>query len=178
MNPFVANFRDVGQTINILANKMLIREGMLFRGGKIEDILSIDNIGSPRVIVNLRKGVDPTYNDITSVYSPAPDSVEVYDISQGRNKKWIGDTLRMIFEADEPLPCFIHCAAGKDRTGVIVASILSLLEVDPSLIREEYSLSSGLLQPALIGKTIEDLADSRIYKKLDIQAIRSKLLLG
>ena len=178
MNPFVANFRDVGQTINILADKKLIREGVLFRGGKIEDIPSIDHIGSPKVIVNLRKGVDPIYSNTTPVYSPSPDSVEVYDIVQGRNKKWIGDTLRMIFEVDEPLPCFIHCAAGKDRTGVIVAAILSILEVDPSLIREEYSLSSGLLQPSLIGKTIEDLADSRIYKKIDVEAIRSILLLG
>jgi len=75
MNPFVANFRDVGQTINILADKKLIREGVLFRGGKIEDIPSIDHIGSPKVIVNLRKGFDPIYSNTTPVYSPAPDSV-------------------------------------------------------------------------------------------------------
>ena len=177
MNPLVANFQDVGQTINILADKKLIREGVLYRGGKIDDIPSLAEIGSPKIIVNLRKGSDPNFSDAVGVYSPAPDSVEVYDTSQGRNKKWISETLAMIFEEKEHLPCFIHCAAGKDRTGVIVASVLSILEVHTSLIREEYLLSSGLLQPTLFQKAIEDLSDMRIYKKLNLTDIRSKLLL-
>jgi len=178
MHSFVANFRDVGQTINILAETKLMREGILFRGGKIEGIQDLAQIGAPKVVVNLRKGVDPTFREVISLHSPAPDSVEVYDISQGRNRKWIGETIRMIFEVDEHFPCFIHCAAGKDRTGVIIASILSILEIDAKLIHEEYLISMGLLQPALIRKTIKDLRDPRIYKKLDIKAIRSKFLCG
>ena len=175
MNPDVANFRDVGETINILADKKVIRERVLYRGGKIDDIPTLDQIASPKLILNLRKGRDPDFIDAKGVYSPAPDSVEVYDLSQGRNKKWVGDTLAMIFNAEEPFPCYIHCAAGKDRTGVIVASILSILGVNPSLILEEYLLSSGLLQPELIQQTIEDLSDMRIYKKLDVEDIRSQL---
>jgi len=101
----------------------------------VKDISNIYQIGSPKIIVNLRKGVDPTYSGTIAVYSPAPDSVEVYDISQGRNKKWLGDTLRMIFEADEPLPCFIHCAAGKDRTGVLIINRIT----STRSYREDYT---------------------------------------
>ncbi len=40
-----------------------------------------------------------------------------------------------------PMPCLIHCTAGKDRTGVIVAIILSLLGLDDEAISTEYSLT-------------------------------------
>ena len=176
MNSYVANFRDVGSTINALSGDEMMREGMLFRGGKIEDIHSLVDISSPKSIVNLRKGKDPVYPDVTSIHSPAPDSVEVYNIVQGRNKKWIAETLSMILSAKEPFPCYIHCAAGKDRTGVIVAAILSILEIDQELIREEYLLSTGLLQPRLISQTLEDLSDKRIYRKLDTQRLRLALV--
>lgn len=47
---------------------------------------------------------------------------------------------------DKPLEgILIHCAAGKDRTGVAVALILSLAGVEDTLIAEEYALTeSGL----------------------------------
>lgn len=38
-------------------------------------------------------------------------------------------------------PCLIHCTAGKDRTGVIVALLLMLADVPKDLIAEEYSLT-------------------------------------
>lgn len=38
-------------------------------------------------------------------------------------------------------PCLLHCTAGKDRTGVIVALLLMLVEVPKEAIAEEYSLT-------------------------------------
>jgi protein-tyrosine phosphatase len=41
-----------------------------------------------------------------------------------------------------------HCAAGKDRTGVLAAIVLGLLGVDPDVIAADYSLS-GASMPRL-----------------------------
>ncbi|KAK3331153.1 protein-tyrosine phosphatase-like protein [Apodospora peruviana] len=46
-----------------------------------------------------------------------------------------------------PSPMLIHCTAGKDRTGVIVAIILSLCGVADHLIAHEYSLTDLGLAP-------------------------------
>lgn len=40
-----------------------------------------------------------------------------------------------------PSPILIHCTAGKDRTGVIVALILSLCGVSDAAVAHEYSLT-------------------------------------
>lgn len=37
--------------------------------------------------------------------------------------------------------CLIHCTAGKDRTGVVVALILQLVGVEDSVIAREYALT-------------------------------------
>jgi protein-tyrosine phosphatase len=42
----------------------------------------------------------------------------------------------------ENLPCLIHCAAGKDRTGIVVALLLALLGVPEATILADYSLSN------------------------------------
>ena len=39
-------------------------------------------------------------------------------------------------------PIVVHCLAGKDRTGVVVALILSLLGVDDDTVAEDYALSN------------------------------------
>jgi protein-tyrosine phosphatase len=45
-------------------------------------------------------------------------------------------------------PVVVHCAAGKDRTGIVIAVILSLLGVDDETVTEDYALSN-LAIPAL-----------------------------
>ena len=39
------------------------------------------------------------------------------------------------------VPAVFHCAAGKDRTGVLAALVLSLLGVDDTVIATDYGLS-------------------------------------
>jgi protein-tyrosine phosphatase len=43
----------------------------------------------------------------------------------------------------EALPAVVYCAAGKDRTGVIVALVLSLVGVDRATIAADYALSDA-----------------------------------
>jgi protein tyrosine/serine phosphatase len=45
-----------------------------------------------------------------------------------------------------PSPCIIHCTAGKDRTGVIIALLYLLCSVPPSTIANEYSLTDKGLE--------------------------------
>ncbi|KAM7186550.1 tyrosine-protein phosphatase [Rhypophila sp. PSN 637] len=50
-------------------------------------------------------------------------------------------------EQGEVTPCMVHCTAGKDRTGIIVAIVLSLLGVEDEAIAHDYSLTDlGLAQ--------------------------------
>jgi protein-tyrosine phosphatase len=58
-------------------------------------------------------------------------------------------------------PLVFHCAAGKDRTGVVAAVILGLLGVDDETIAEDYRLSGEAL-PALrawLARTAPELVD-------------------
>lgn len=49
---------------------------------------------------------------------------------------------------DKPrVNCVIHCALGKDRTGVAIALILSLAGVPKQEIAEEYALTNTGLEP-------------------------------
>jgi protein-tyrosine phosphatase len=43
-------------------------------------------------------------------------------------------------------PTLIHCAAGRDRTGIVIALILDLLEVAEEAIAADYALSDGVIE--------------------------------
>nr|OEJ77581.1 hypothetical protein A5482_15405 [Cyanobacterium sp. IPPAS B-1200] len=61
----------------------------------------------------------------------------------------------------------IHCAFGKDRTGVIIASILSILKVPESVILEEYKLSEGKLKEKEMEELVYQLHDYE-WSELDV----------
>ena len=52
----------------------------------------------------------------------------------------LAGAIRLLAEPAE-LPAVFHCAAGKDRTGVLAAMVLSLLGVDDEIIIADYALS-------------------------------------
>lgn len=46
----------------------------------------------------------------------------------------------------EQLPLVFHCAAGKDRTGVLAALVLDILGVDPEVIVADYVITAGRME--------------------------------
>ncbi len=54
----------------------------------------------------------------------------------------IGDVLRRLADPTN-LPLVVHCTAGKDRTGVLIALLLALLGVPDETIIADYSLSNA-----------------------------------
>lgn len=44
-------------------------------------------------------------------------------------------------------PTLIHCVAGRDRTGIVVASVLDLIDVPDATIGADYALSSMMDDP-------------------------------
>ncbi|MEZ4669244.1 MAG: tyrosine-protein phosphatase [Anaerolineae bacterium] len=58
-----------------------------------------------------------------------------------QNARLYGDILRR-FADPANLPAILHCTAGKDRTGIGVALLLSLLGVPDDIIIADYSLSN------------------------------------
>ena len=55
-------------------------------------------------------------------------------------KPAVADILRLLI-SDDNVPVLIHCAHGKDRTGVMIAVILGCLGVEDELIAEDYAQS-------------------------------------
>ena len=48
---------------------------------------------------------------------------------------------------EDGLPALVHCSAGKDRTGIVIALILAVLGVPDELIAADYALSALFLDP-------------------------------
>jgi protein-tyrosine phosphatase len=56
----------------------------------------------------------------------------------------IGEAIRVLADRGA-LPGLVHCSAGKDRTGIVVALILAVLGVPDDVIAADYELSAAYL---------------------------------
>jgi protein-tyrosine phosphatase len=72
-----------------------------------------------------------------SVLNEAPDMPNRYRLMLDRRPVAIGGIFTAIAEADGAV--LFHCFAGKDRTGLVAAMLLSLAGVDPEAIGADYS---------------------------------------
>jgi protein-tyrosine phosphatase len=71
----------------------------------------------------------------------------------------------------------VHCAAGRDRTGLVTLVLLALLGVPPEEIAADYALSADRLRPrfALEGRDDEDVAAQELLGRAGTSA-RAEIL--
>ncbi|WP_312993490.1 tyrosine-protein phosphatase [Chryseobacterium flavum] len=83
------------------------------------------------------------------------------------------ETLKTIITAvlESKEPVLYHCTAGKDRTGIITALILTILKFDRETIYNEYLLSNNYREE-LVQKRLR-LANTLhfLYPKMDLQVL-------
>jgi protein-tyrosine phosphatase len=142
------NFRDVGEALTLWLKDAPIPTGMLLRGGKLDAMMSHADFGHARTIINLREAVDDAIvDDADWLHLPAPHGAERYDTSQHAVRDWIRRVVAIIDDARTQRPIYVHCARGRDRTGIVVAAWLLCKGVALDIVIEEYMLSSTTSEP-------------------------------
>jgi len=125
-------------------------------------------LGSEGVVVHHLPIADETRRDRVERPADAVDPStltldEIYGFMLERYAERFVAVLRTLADATTH-PIVFHCAAGKDRTGLVAALLLSLLGVDDETIAADYALTSEHIdelmdrhraQAAATGSTIE-----------------------
>jgi len=161
------NFRDLGGYLS--GDGRITRWGMLFRSDTLHqltgsDVVLIESLGVTTVI-DLRtdhelertgrgplshRSID--YHHLSVIREGAGEAMgapaPVGDVLSERYL-WYLDTGRqalvdalVVLARRENLPAVFHCAAGKDRTGVLAALVLDILGVEPGIIVADYVLTA------------------------------------
>ena len=146
----VVNFRDVSTIVNTGQSGLRFKPNMLMRGGHLRSISSGMDMNNPSIIVNLTQDVDklPSHHQPHQLkHLPPPQKSEFYDLTNKNNQTWLHRVIQAIAVEQTPGPILIHCNAGKDRTGLVVAALLKTLDVDDQTILQDYLLSHGELSP-------------------------------
>ncbi|QNE21609.1 HAD-IA family hydrolase [Kribbella qitaiheensis] len=129
---------------------------------------------------------DPAYRRISWIdpvrepeFVHSPDLAEVYCGSLGRNRAQIVRILRAVAEAPAELPVVVHCRAGKDRTGLLIALLLDLAGVPRDVIAADYAVSEvrlGLEEAELFKRTApETILTSLAYVDSEYGGVRAYL---
>ena len=161
------NFRDIGGYLNQDGKK--VKRGLYFRAGRQDRMTNKDlaqlsdlNISTQ---IDLRKQEEVLDQGRGPLEDMGAKYINISVIPEGGSEKLnklVGDTgisgkrylgylefgptswLRLfgILADEENLPVLLHCTAGKDRTGVSTAFLLSVLGVSRDIIEADYLLTN------------------------------------
>jgi protein-tyrosine phosphatase len=89
----------------------------------------------------------PTIRNFAASHPPTPAGMRAAMLDLYRAlPAWMAPRLRGMFEciANDRTPLIVHCAAGKDRTGIAIALLLHVLGVSMDTILEDYVLTNSV----------------------------------
>jgi protein-tyrosine phosphatase len=161
--PLRFNLRDLGGTET--AEGRAVAHGRLFRGASLhrlapEELESLAPLGI-RTAIDLRSTEEigrgtfagagpvhhlPIFEKTPDLGDPDDDVAQVladaylWMLDEGPTS--IRTALELLGDPDR-LPVVVYCAAGKDRTGVLIAIVLRLLGVEPPTVAADYALSDA-----------------------------------
>jgi len=171
------NFRDVGESLELIAEQPLFPMRKLLRGGKIDFVTDAATIQNPATILNLRRGADPQCLSASFAHFPATKELEKYETSNRDVRRWLNEIVSFFSRPDTQFPVLIHCTSGKDRTGVVVAALLTIVGIDRSMIIEEYLLSDGGVHSDWIEMALDGFANpEKYFERVDLEAVSNRLL--
>eukprot|EP00928_Gymnodinium_smaydae_P076566 TRINITY_DN59606_c0_g1_i1.p1 TRINITY_DN59606_c0_g1~~TRINITY_DN59606_c0_g1_i1.p1 ORF type:complete len:316 (-),score=36.19 TRINITY_DN59606_c0_g1_i1:119-1033(-) len=178
------DIRDLGVSIATFLNgdEPPIPANVLLRGPWLARRTHAQ-LGCPRTIINLRCEPD----DVSHLVEPSlvrlrhfkmANKANVYDTQSREVRTWLANILRL-FEHRVEFPVLIHCKHGRDRTGVAIAVLLTILGVSRYAVTEEFLLTEGAdakdLQRTFAGIKERGGVDKYFEGMLDLEAIRRHL---
>lgn len=170
------NFRDLGEYISLIVENSELPTKRIYRGGSIDHVKNVEEIGSPKSVINLRNGLDYQAFDIDYYHFPMSNKIEKYDTSQKEVRRWLNEIIQTFESNKMKYPVLIHCLSGKDRTGIVIAALLLILGYSKETIVEEYLLSDGEVKKSLIHQSIEGMMPIEEYfDRVDLELIRRHL---
>jgi protein-tyrosine phosphatase len=159
----------------------IVRWGAVYRSGSlhrltIADLESANRIGF-RTVIDLRssaelersgwfRGIDvafhhaPLFEEDSLPFKwadpddPEPPLGEDYVAIAENGARALATALRVIAECEHPV--VFHCAAGKDRTGILAGLLLSALGISDETIMEDYELTNRSLPDHLSWAKLND----------------------
>ena len=185
------NLRDLGGYLT--GDGRLTRYGRLLRSDNLDQLPPINQIRllnyGVGTIVDLREGSETeTYPNVFAksgsvIYLHLPmwnqtlvaqkdaldDRRAYYRMSLDRGQAELRDIMSSIAESDPDRAVLFHCAAGKDRTGLIAALALGTANVAPDIIAEDYALSAEYLSSRVVEWRKEALASGVDMARFDRQ---------
>ena len=128
-----------------------------FQGHGIKTMIDLRRSNELEVAPNVfANSTELTYHHLSLMVDELPkvvdtpmSLVDMYRVILDERQEQVR-TVLSTFAAPTALPGVVHCTAGKDRTGVIVALILGLLGVSHETIIQDYALTSTYLGEAFI----------------------------
>lgn len=194
MEALNSNHRDVGLALATLRSSTngntVLGAGRLLRGPDPSG-RSLDQLGHPQTVINLRMeasdpartsclwSTDASQKAVRIIHCPKENSLNAYDTASPDVRTWLISILH-VFEEPLSFPVFIHCRAGRDRTGVVVATLLLVLGVPKDIIVQEFLLSSDA-QEENIRLTLQGIAASGgiehyVKNEVDLDSVRRNVL--
>ncbi|HUQ00246.1 MAG TPA: tyrosine-protein phosphatase [Aeromicrobium sp.] len=179
----VPNLRDVGGVTTV--DGRTVRAGLLLRSAlpAADDLVPDDFAWPPAVVIDLRSplelleghpldGLGARVVNLPLLESLRPGHhhddgtlAGLYRLVHDTAAHLLVDLVTEI--ADAAGPVLVHCAAGKDRTGIGVALVLRLLGVDRDNVMADYLLTSDA----------QDAIDRRLNRSYDGSGVPSAFYL-